>query len=78
MVFWRGRRGSGTGHVGFHAGETRAAYRILGGNEGDGVSLAWLFKDRWLAVRSPPGLVSGAARPHCLLVQTAVLSADEA
>jgi uncharacterized protein (TIGR02594 family) len=78
MVFWRGRRRSGTGHVGFHAGETRTAYRILGGNQGDGVSLAWLSKDRWLAARSPPGLVTGAAHPHLLPTRKAVLSVDEA
>jgi len=62
MVF---RRGAVGGHVGFHAGESAAAYRILGGNQGDGVSLAWLAKGRLLAARwpadAPPALVRAAA-----------------
>ncbi len=50
MVF---RRGAGSGHVGFYAGESADAFRILGGNQSDGVSLAWLGKHRLLAARWP-------------------------
>lgn len=59
MVFWRKSPASGLGHVGFYAGEDAGAYRILGGNQSDKVSLAWVGKDRlvsarWPATRPPP------------------------
>jgi uncharacterized protein (TIGR02594 family) len=53
MVFWRENRNSGLGHVGFYTGESDTAYRILGGNQSDRVSLAWLGKDRFLEARWP-------------------------
>lgn len=57
LVFER----EGGGHVGFYAGENDAAYRVLGGNQGDAVSLAWIAKNRCVAVRWPKGIaVTGA------------------
>ncbi len=53
MVFWRRSPGSGLGHVGFYAGEDAAAFRILGGNQSDSVSLAWIDKARLVAARWP-------------------------
>jgi uncharacterized protein (TIGR02594 family) len=53
MVFWRKSQASGLGHVGFYAGEDATAYRILGGNQSDSVSLAWVGKDRLVAARWP-------------------------
>lgn len=53
MVFWRKPLQSGNGHIGFYAGEDARAYRILGGNQSDSVSLAWVSKDRFLAARWP-------------------------
>jgi uncharacterized protein (TIGR02594 family) len=53
MVFWRGSPASGLGHVGFYAGEDDTAYRILGGNQSDSVSLAWIRKDRLVSARWP-------------------------
>lgn len=53
MVFWRKSLASGLGHVGFYAGEDDGAYRILGGNQSDSVSLAWVTKDRLVAARWP-------------------------
>ena len=52
----------GGGHVGLYAGETSAAYRVLGGNQGDAVSFAWIAKARCVAVRWPTG-VPRPARP---------------
>lgn len=43
----------GGGHVGFYVGETAEAYRVLGGNQGDAVSLAWIAKARCIGVRWP-------------------------
>jgi len=46
----------GGGHVGFYAGETSTAYRVLGGNQGDAVNYAWIAKSRCIATRWPPGV----------------------
>lgn len=53
MVFWRKSLQSGLGHVGFYAGEDADAYRILGGNQSDSVSVAWVRKDRLVSARWP-------------------------
>lgn len=67
----------GGGHVGFYAGERADAYRVLGGNQGDAVSLAWIAKARCVAVRWP-----AAVRPKgdriVLADAGGVLSANEA
>ena len=54
LVFER----AGGGHVGFYVGERADAYRVLGGNQGDAVTLAWIAKDRCVARRWP------ASRPR--------------
>src|SRR5690606_16190516 len=51
LVFSR----EGGGHVGFYEAESADAYLVLGGNQGDAVSRAWIAKDRCLAVRWPYG-----------------------
>ena len=53
MVFWRDSINSGKGHVGFYAGEDDTAYRILGGNQSNCVSLAWVSKTRFVKARWP-------------------------
>ncbi|HWJ73408.1 MAG TPA: TIGR02594 family protein [Kaistia sp.] len=53
MVFWRKSKQSGLGHVGFYAGEDDGAYRILGGNQSNRVSLAWVDRARLVAARWP-------------------------
>jgi uncharacterized protein (TIGR02594 family) len=53
MVFWRNSLQSGLGHVGFYAGEDASAYRILGGNQSNSVSLAWISKSRLVTARWP-------------------------
>lgn len=45
----------GGGHVGFYLGETKAHYRVLGGNQGDKVSEIWLDKAACIAHRWPDG-----------------------
>lgn len=52
LVFER----EGGGHVGFYVGETADAYRVLGGNQGDRVSLSWIAKSRCIARRWPAGV----------------------
>lgn len=77
MVFWRKSRQSGLGHVGFYAGEDDTAYRILGGNQSDSVSLAWVRKDRLVAARWPATVP--APLPRAVMVaRTDTLSWNEA
>jgi uncharacterized protein (TIGR02594 family) len=62
LVFWRGSRNGALGHVGFYHGEDDVAFRVLGGNQSDSVSVARVRKDRLLAVRQPatvPELTGG-------------------
>lgn len=45
----------GGGHVGLYAGEDATAYHVLGGNQGDAVSITRIAKARCIAVRWPAG-----------------------
>ena len=53
LVFWRGSRDGWKGHVGFYAGEEADAYHVLGGNQGNSVSIARIRRDRLLEARWP-------------------------
>lgn len=46
----------GGGHVGFAVAESKTAYLVLGGNQGDKVSKAWIDKSRCIAWRWPAGV----------------------
>ncbi len=46
------KRGVG-GHVGFLVGEDATHFLVLGGNQGNSVSRAWIAKNRLLATRWP-------------------------
>jgi uncharacterized protein (TIGR02594 family) len=48
VVYWRGSRDSGLGHVGFYAGETSTQILTLGGNESDAVRTQFEPKARLL------------------------------
>ncbi|KQN91542.1 hypothetical protein ASE90_01675 [Sphingomonas sp. Leaf67] len=52
LVFQR----PGGGHVGFYVGEDADAYRVLGGNQGDAVTIARIDKERCIAARWPVGV----------------------
>lgn len=45
-------RNSG-GHVGLYVGEDKSAYHVLGGNQGDSVSIVRILKSRCIAIRRP-------------------------
>lgn len=49
LVFKR----SGGGHVGIYVGEDSKAYHVLGGNQGNAVSIVRIDKARCVAVRRP-------------------------
>lgn len=72
IVVFSSSRGPASGHVGFYVGETATHIRVLGGNQGDAVSIASFPKARVLGYRWPAKLalptevgpiVSGAAAP---------------
>jgi len=76
LVFWRERKEGWKGHVGFYAGEDGDAYRVLGGNQSDGVSLAWIAKDRLLDARWPATVAVRTTGP-VNATRTQELSTDE-
>ncbi len=51
LVFER----KGGGHVGFYVGEDASAFHVLGGNQGDAVSITRISKARCIAIRWPRG-----------------------
>lgn len=59
LVFTR----SGGGHVGFYVGEDRDCYHVLGGNQGNAVSIARIIKGRLTEMRWPPGPPLPPAKP---------------
>jgi uncharacterized protein (TIGR02594 family) len=77
MVFWRQSTDSGFGHVGFYAGEDDKAYRIVGGNQSDSVSLAWIAKDRLVDARWPSSVSAPIPAP-LQIARTDQLSWNEA
>jgi uncharacterized protein (TIGR02594 family) len=54
LVFGR----EGGGHVGFNIGEDDTRFYVLGGNQGDKVSIAPIAKARLMASRWPVGVLS--------------------
>jgi len=69
----------GGGHVGLYVGEDARAFHVLGGNQGDAVSIARIARARLLGARRPAWRVAEPAnvRPVRLSARGA-LSADEA
>lgn len=51
-------RPGGGGHVAFYIAEDAEAYHVLGGNQGNRVSITRVAKDRCIAIRRPPYLVA--------------------
>ena len=72
LVFSR----DGGGHVGFYVGEDATAYQVLGGNQGNAVSITRIAKARCIAIRWPRGepVIGGPVR----LAAAGELSRNEA
>ncbi|MEA3390011.1 MAG: TIGR02594 family protein [Pseudomonadota bacterium] len=68
---------AGGGHVGFYHGEDSSHYHVLGGNQGDCVSIMRLAKSRCIARRWPKGwpVIGG---PRHLRADGAPVSRNEA
>lgn len=78
MVFWRGSRDGWRGHVGFHAAEDRDAYHVLGGNQGNAVSIARIARNRLLGARWPATFAPRAGGGARIAGAEAALSTNEA
>jgi uncharacterized protein (TIGR02594 family) len=78
VVFWRGSPSSGSGHVGFVVGQDpRRNLMVLGGNQGNEVSIKPFDKSRVLGYRWPDGVdVPGQHMP--VLAHSGGLSINEA
>jgi uncharacterized protein (TIGR02594 family) len=77
LVFWRGTKTGWQGHVGFYAAQDATAFHVLGGNQGDRVSLARISHGRLLGAYWP----TTAPLVHQLVqaaTATSALSHDEA
>lgn len=53
MVFWRGSPDGWQGHVGFYWAEDATHFHILGGNQGDRVSIVRIERTRLITARWP-------------------------
>ena len=78
LVFWRVSPSSWKGHVGFYAGEDDTAYHVLGGNQGNAVSIARIAKDRLLEARWPSMAPLSSAGPQNIDTGDTMFSTDEA
>jgi uncharacterized protein (TIGR02594 family) len=76
MVFWRKSMASGLGHVAFYIGEDSSSYHVLGGNQGDKVSVIRMARNRFLAARWPISAAPPAGGPR-LLQPNGALSENE-
>jgi len=74
LVFVR----DGGGHVGFYIGETSDAYLVLGGNQGNRVSITSISKTRCIAKRRPPYLNMPATVKPFYVTSAGKLSTNEA
>lgn len=77
LVFWRVKPTSWKGHVGFYAGEDDTAYNVLGGNQGNQVSVARISKSRLLEARWPATAPLTDAGP-LRMAASGVMSTNEA
>lgn len=74
MVFWRGSPEGWKGHVGFMAGADRTHFHILGGNQGNRVSVSRIARNRFLGARWP----IGAAAPARFSIKPGSITVNEA
>ena len=78
-VFWRGSKSGWSGHVGLvDAVDTkRRMIRVLGGNQSDAVTLAWLSQDRLLGTRWPKTAKAGTGKAGAASAKGATVSTNE-
>lgn len=75
LVFSRGS----AGHVGFYVGEGPGVFFVLGGNQGDAVSIVAIEKKRLIAARRPRWRIAApSSRKRIWLGAAGIVSRDEA
>jgi uncharacterized protein (TIGR02594 family) len=79
VVFWRGNPQGWSGHVGFVVGkDAKGNLMVLGGNQGDMVSIKPFSRDRTLGYRWPAGVPTPTMNALPLLTSDGKVSTDEA
>jgi len=53
LIFWRGQPAGWTGHVGFYWAEDETCFHVLGGNQGNAVTVTRIERRRLLGARWP-------------------------
>lgn len=71
-------RPGGGGHVGFYIGQDATAFHVLGGNQGNRVSITRIRKERCIAVRRPQYTNPPASVQPWQLASAGALSSNEA
>lgn len=75
LVFSRGKGG----HVGLYVGQDQDCYHVLGGNQGDAVSIVRIQRDRLIAARQPRWRIATPPnRRRVFLSSKGAVSKDEA
>lgn len=72
------RRGATSGHVGLYVGEDSGAFHVLGGNQGDAVSIVRIARSRLLGARRHYAIGAPQNVRRIQLKTTGGLSANEA
>lgn len=79
LVFWRGNPKGYQGHVGMYVGEDAQAFHVLGGNQGNAVSIKRIAKNRLLGIRRCPWRINEPASVRPVkLAASGNLSTNEA
>jgi uncharacterized protein (TIGR02594 family) len=79
VVFWRGNPAGWSGHVGFVVGKDKVGnLMVLGGNQGDTVSIKPFSKERVLGYRWPLGVSTPVLGDLPLLTSDGRVSQNEA
>jgi uncharacterized protein (TIGR02594 family) len=81
MVFWRGSKTGGDGHVGFYAGEDKGEggnYHILGGNQSDKVCVTRVPKAKFLDARWPSTVPAANGKANVVTADAGQITFDDA
>ena len=73
VVFWRGKRNGWQGHVGFYVSHGASTIQVLGGNQGNQVSIQAYKRDRLLGIRRMPGDPPSKKRGNLLSMLIALI-----
>lgn len=72
LVFSR----KGGGHVGLYVGEDADCYHVLGGNQGDAVSIVRILKSRCIAIRRSPWKIKQPSNVRRVFIDSSTKISD--